>query len=42
MMLKRCLSVMLVSLVFCVFGTEEEPEWKALEKQIIQKRGELK
>ena len=42
MMIKRCLSVMLVGLVFSVFGAEEEPEWKALEKQIIQKRGELK
>lgn len=42
MMLKRCLNVMLVSMVLCAFGAEEEPEWKALEKQIIQKRGELK
>lgn len=42
MILKRCLSVMLVGLVLCIFGAEEEPEWKALEKQIIQKRGELK
>ena len=41
-MMARCISVLLIGSIFCAFGVEEEPEWKALEKQVIQKRGELK
>lgn len=39
---KLLVGILLLIVSFCAYCVEELPEWKALEKQILQKRGELK
>ena len=42
MMNKLLMGILLSIVSCCAYCAEELPEWKALEKQIILKRGELK